>query len=187
MEQAPADTQHSPIVADRSCGTCTLCCKVLSINEFEKPQGRWCDHCAVGTGCRIYKVRPDECRRFYCGYLTAPEVSEDWKPSRSKMVLVSELEGKRIAVHVDPGRPSAWRSEPYYSDLKSWAVAAVADMNQVVVQILNRAIVILPEKDVDLGFIAVDEVIMTSERQTPVGIELGAVKLKKDDPRLKSR
>src|SRR5436305_14221849 len=42
----------------RSCGDCTLCCKLLSITELEKPIGKWCPHCEIGKGCKIYDCRP---------------------------------------------------------------------------------------------------------------------------------
>lgn len=90
----------------------------------------------------------------------------------------------RIAAHVDPSRPDAWRQQPYYALLKRWAVEAAAEMHQVVVQIRNRAIVILPDQDVDLGPIGEAERIVTREVMTPLGLRLEALKMHKDDPRL---
>lgn len=114
----------SPILPGRSCGSCTLCCKVLSIDELQKPQGKWCTHCNVGKGCKVYEERPTECSSFHCGYLTWPETDERWFPATSKMVIVSELEGKRIAIHLDPSRPTAWREQPFYNQIKRWSFAA---------------------------------------------------------------
>lgn len=174
----------NPALVGRVCGNCTLCCKILSINELKKPQGNWCENCNVGQGCRIYPDRPEECRHFFCGYLSWPMAGEHWFPAKSKMVIVSELDGYRIAVHVDPGRPSAWREQPFYDDLKQWAAFAAEDRHQVVVCIGNRAIVILPDEDVDLGPIASDERIITIETKGPEGNKLEALKLKADDPRI---
>jgi hypothetical protein len=56
--------------------------------------------------------------------------------------------------------------------------------NQVVVCIGRRAIVILPDKDVDLGVVGDDEVIVTRERNLPIGLELAPMKIKRDDPRV---
>lgn len=173
----------NPVAPGRACDGCTLCCKVLSIEELRKPKGIWCEHCSVGVECRIYDRRPRECSSFYCGFLQLGFLSEEWRPSKSKIVLVAELDGKRIAAHVDPGRPDAWKSEPYYSQLKEWAVKAVPDMHQVVVCIGSRAIVILPDRDVDLGVIADDELIVTAEIQTPTGLRLEALKINRADPR----
>jgi hypothetical protein len=57
---------------------------------------------------------------------------------------------------------------------------------EVVVCIGKRTIVILPHKEVDLGNIKDDELIITAERQTPFGTELDALKIHKDDPRAKA-
>lgn len=174
-----------PRVVGRACADCTMCCKVLSISALQKPQGVWCPHCNIGRGCNIYGSHPSECSTFYCGYLTAEELGEHWRPNRCKLVVVAELEGTRLAIYVDPGSPSAWRTEPYYSEMKQWAAAAVPSMGQVVVMIGRRAIVILPEEDADLGIIAEDDRIVTSEARSPSGgLQLTALKLHKDDPRL---
>ena len=110
-------------IEGRSCGSCSLCCKVLSITELDKPQGVWRRHAMVGNGCSIYPDRPSEFRTFLCGYLSWPVAGKHWHPAKCKMVIVSELNGQRIGVHVDPGRPSAWREQPFYDELKEMAEA----------------------------------------------------------------
>src|SRR5579871_2428843 len=72
-------------LSSRTCGTCTLCCKVLRVESLEKPQGKWCESCEIGAGCRIYDARPTECRKFLCGYLLLRELDESWRPSLSKL------------------------------------------------------------------------------------------------------
>src|SRR5215207_6381407 len=43
------------------------------------------------------------------------------------MVLAyDEVHAPRLSVHVDPVRPHAWQKEPYYSQIKRWAIAAAA-------------------------------------------------------------
>ena len=105
----------------RTCDGCTLCCKVIGIKELNKPQGQWCTHCEAGVGCKIYATKPGECGTFICGFLCEPELGEEWRPSRSKIVLTTEMGGRRIVAHIDPQRPDAWMQEPYYSALKQWA------------------------------------------------------------------
>lgn len=161
-----------------------MCCKVMSIGELGKPQGKWCKHCDIGNSCKVYTSRPQECRDFYCGYLTWRMLGEHWLPSLCKMVVVFELGGTRVAVHVDASRPSAWREEPFYSDMKEWAQFAAAHMHQVIVCVGDRTTVILPDRDVDLGAVADDERIITVERRTASGSSLDALKLKADDPRI---
>lgn len=54
---------------------------------------------------------------------------------------------------------------------------------RVIVKIGSRAIVVLPDKDVDLGPVGDDETIATRERRSARGITLDAIKLKRSDPR----
>src|SRR5436190_10168983 len=96
-----------------------------------------------------------------CGYLSWENAGSHWYPRRCKMVIVSELEGSRIAIHVDPGTPNVWRSEPFYSDIKEWARLGTDQNMQVVVCILNKAIVVLPDREVDLGPVCDDERIIS--------------------------
>jgi hypothetical protein len=110
-------------------------------------------------------------------------LGDEWKPSHCKIVLVAELDGNRIAAHVDPQRPDAWRREPYYSQLKQWAEMAAPHRGQVVACIGRRMYMILPDREVDLGIVGEDELIITGERTTPFGVRLEAFKIHKDDPR----
>jgi hypothetical protein len=168
----------------RTCGTCTLCCKLLRIESLRKPQGKWCESCAVGNGCGIYEARPTECRYFFCGYLTLHELDESWRPSVSKLVVcLEDGESKTIYVHVDPDRSDAWKRAPYYQKLKEWSRRAVAGRGQVIVKLGLRAIVIFPHKDVDLGPVGDDEMVVTQEIRTAEGIELHAMKIRRDDDR----
>jgi hypothetical protein len=151
----------------KSCGDCTLCCKVMQIAALGKAAGAWCGHCRIGAGCKIHAAKPGECGDFFCGYLQDPRLGEEWRPSKSKIVLVAELGGRRIAAHVDPQRPDAWRQEPYYSQLKAWA--ASGDI-QITAQVGRRVTVLLADDDIDLGFVAEDERIVTRRVATPAGI-----------------
>jgi hypothetical protein len=134
----------------------------------------------------VYASRPRECGNFFCAYLTNPELGEEWKPSHAKFVVAYELDGKRIAVYVDPQRPNAWKQEPYYSKLKQWAEAAVPYRGQVLACVGRRTYVVFPDRDVDLGVVGDDELILTHERTTSLGVQLEASKIHKDDPRAKT-
>lgn len=143
--------ERGPIVSGRGCGSCTLCCRVLAIDELGKPEGVLCRHCSSGNGCTIYAARPESCRGFYCGYLALPFVAQHWFPADCGMVVFPLAEDKRLAVHVDPATPEAWKAEPFHSDLHKWAVVAEKMGLQVHVTIGRRIIAILPHADVDLG------------------------------------
>ena len=138
------------LVPGRSCGECSLCCKLLRIDTFNKPVGTWCTHCAPGRGgCTIYESRPTECRDFYCGWLTWATLGPEWRPNKCKMFL--RMENNLLAVHVDPSDPMAWRREPFFRQLKEFADKAVERKQQVVVYVKNRVFVIFPNKEVDVG------------------------------------
>src|SRR5262245_33293733 len=93
----------------KSCGGCSLCCKVLLIQPFSpagfrkwplnKPHGVWCTDCQPGVGCRIYDDRPDECREFLCWWLVEPRLGPEWKPDKSKLVITNAAaDGKGLAI-----------------------------------------------------------------------------------------
>jgi hypothetical protein len=164
----------------RECGGCTLCCKVLAIPELEKPKDVWCRHCVIGEGCKIYEQRPTPCREFNCAWLQSEGLPEHWYPARSKMVMAFEMDGRRIAVHVDPSRPDAWRQPPYHGDLRELTAGG---SRQVIIYVGTRATVVLPDREIDLGACSEEERIVTYQRVGPQGAEWHAEKLHKDDPR----
>ncbi|MDR6817826.1 hypothetical protein J2X76_003002 [Neorhizobium sp. 2083] len=110
--------------AARSCGTCTLCCRLPEIAALDKPADTWCRHCTEGEGCAIYAARPKLCRDFLCRWMTDPDLSDDWQPFRSKMLVYDQ--GPQLTVLVDPDHPDVWKHKPYFSDLQAWAEAAEA-------------------------------------------------------------
>jgi len=134
-----------------------MCCQVLDIAELAKPAGVRCRHCVSGEGCGIYAARPAACGEFYCGYLALPFISTSWFPDDCGMMIYPDAAHGRLAVHVDPARPDAWRAAPYHSDLRQWARAADRMGFQVYVAIGRRIIAILPDADVDLGIFGPDD------------------------------
>jgi hypothetical protein len=117
----------------RDCSGCTRCCELLSVAELDKEPMVACEHCTEANGCRIYPDRPTECRQFYCGYLLDPTLDECWKPSKSKLVVAFGEHPYAVAIHVDVGSPDAWRQEPFYSQIRRWAVSAARTGTRVVV------------------------------------------------------
>jgi hypothetical protein len=182
----PVAARPGPAAPVRHCGDCSLCCKLMAIVELGKPAGSWCPNCKPGVGCAVYPERPGECRTFICGYLMNPELGEEWKPSRCKIVLASEQDGNRIVAHVDPQRPDAWRREPYYGLLKKWAARSLPFRGQVIAAVGRRMYMIFPDREVDLGIVGLDEFIVVDEEPTPFGIRLEARKVSKDDPRARA-
>ena len=150
------------IVPGRACGSCSLCCKAVGVEELDKPIGVWCRHCAKGKGCGIYETRPASCRVFMCQWMLSEGLGPEWKPDRAKFALLRSDRGRHLTAFVDPGFPTAWRRSPYYDNLKAWAVQGarnLSDLHLVDVMVGARCTVILPDRDVDIGELAADEAI----------------------------
>lgn len=103
----------------RTCGTCTLCCRLPDIDELSKPANAWCTHCIEDKGCTIYESRPKLCRDFLCLWMEDAQFSDDWNPSQTHMMVYRQ--GPQITVLVDPDFPDVWKAEPYHTDLQRWA------------------------------------------------------------------
>jgi hypothetical protein len=160
------------VVPGRACGTCTLCCKVLSVPGWEHPPGEWCTFCIPGKGCGIHATRPYTCRGHYCEWMISKGLGPEWKPEKSKFVLFKSNNGRRLTAHVDPGYPSAWRRSPFYENFKTWAAEGIRktpEMNLVDVMIRDHTIVILPDRDVEVGVLAKDEMVTLRKTMTAAG------------------
>ena len=136
-------------VPGRECGECTLCCKVMAIEQISKPASTWCPHCKPGRGCRIYPERPDECRTFNCLWLVNDRLDEHWRPSKSKLVLTTSEDG--IEVRCDPGFPDAWRKPPFHGEIRQWAVSGETHDVTVVVVIGQKMILVTDRKTLCSG------------------------------------
>jgi hypothetical protein len=58
VEEISSRINAAAAAAGRQCGDCTMCCKVLPIEELSKPAHQWCQHAKPGSGCAIYQSRP---------------------------------------------------------------------------------------------------------------------------------
>ena len=108
-------------MTERTCGACSLCCKLPYVPELRKPIDTWCKHAAPGCGgCLIYPKRPRSCRDYICGWLSSePGVGDEWFPAQCHMMLTPRRIGMRVTV--DPDSPDAWLREPYYKQIRQWA------------------------------------------------------------------
>ena len=141
--------------AKKACGDCTLCCKVMAIEELAKPADSWCPHCKPGRGCLIYAARPAECRTFSCLWLIDDRLDQHWKPTGSKLVLTTSPDG--IEIRCDPGFPDARRKEPYRRQIRKWAASAEAHDVTVVVISGEKMILVTPDREFDLGVVRPDQ------------------------------
>ena len=66
MANLGPDKEREHRAASRSCGSCSLCCTVLRVDELEKRAGDDCIHQRGASGCGIYEERPEICRAYQC-------------------------------------------------------------------------------------------------------------------------
>ena len=100
------------------CGSCTACCRVFAIPEFKKPAGKWCTHCAIGVGCKVYAERPMMCIEYQCMWLQSQErianpasrLGPELRPDRCKVVFSPTTNPNIIAAITMPGMENAYRS-----------------------------------------------------------------------------
>ena len=151
----------------RQCGDCSLCCKLLAIPELDKPKDEWCPNFAAGIGCRIYADRPPSCRDFRCRWLVDPTMGPEWKPSVCKMVL--DAKPRLLVVHADPAVTKPWRAEPYSAVLKRLAAQGLTGGTLVLVMERRRSIVLLPDREVDMGILGPGARIALESVMTPGG------------------
>jgi hypothetical protein len=109
-------------------------------------------------------------------------LGDEWRPTKAKMVLSPGAKGEITAVHVDPAFPNAWREEPYHGALRKLARDAADAKGQVVVYLKKRAIVILPDKDVELGELAPGDHITVDVKETSSGRVFEAHRIAADEP-----
>lgn len=173
------------LVEGRSCDGCTMCCKLLSIDVLNKPRAVWCPHCDKKRGCKIYDSRPEPCRAFYCGWRRIGDLDARWKPSQSKILINYETAHNRIALHIDPDRPDAWRAEPFYSTIKQWARSAEAQGGTLVVWSGRNITVVSPGRDTELGALRDDQFILPVDTPGPGGAVRSYIAVEAGDPRLK--
>ena len=101
------------------------------------------------------------------------------------MVLSYEPENNRIVIHVDASQPMIWRREPFFSDIKRWSGGLIEDRGQVVVWQGLDAIVVMPDREINLGRIGADQLILVKEtRKRDGSVFREAFAMDPDDPRI---
>ena len=152
----------------KQCGECSLCCKVMGIPELGKPKDTPCVHIIPGKGCDIYGERPPSCRAFACHWILDRAVGDTWKPSNCHMVV--EVKPRSTVIHIDPDFAEVWKSEPYFSEIKAMAKAGLTKGSMTLVIEKLRTIVVLPDEEIDLGFLGPNARIAMTPHKTPNGM-----------------
>ena len=76
------------------CGDCRMCCRVMAVDEIQKPADVRCAH-QTRAGCGIYSSRPPSCQAYECMWLESqdPERTDveafppEWRPDRIGFVM----------------------------------------------------------------------------------------------------
>ena len=96
-------------VPGKSCGECTMCCQVLTIEHFNKDAGVLCKHCVLGGGCKIYKKRPDVCQDYECDWMMERSMPSTLRPDKVGTILMEDADSDEYQAVCDPKKPMAWR------------------------------------------------------------------------------
>jgi hypothetical protein len=106
----------------RTCGECTVCCKLDPVRDLGKLPGVVCRHCDWNKGCRIYEQRPLSCRMYQCSWLANPQLwHESLRPDRCGFVMEFTEDGRVLALHCDPVLMRAQRRQHLLRNFVRWA------------------------------------------------------------------
>jgi hypothetical protein len=140
------------LIEGRSCGTCTMCCKVFPLpSVHNKTAGVWCRDCKPGQGCGVWNTRPDVCSAFYCNYFFDATMSDEWRPDRAKFVITQEAGGIWLSIVTDAQNTTAWKREPYGSRLRAVAAQRMAQNLGLLWITPTQKFVVTPDEEVLLG------------------------------------
>jgi len=92
LERGPETAARERRAAARSCGTCSLCCTVLRVDELGKRAGEDCRHQCGEQGCGIYETRPPICRSYQCLWRQGG-LEEDERPDATGGIVDLESVG----------------------------------------------------------------------------------------------
>lgn len=154
-------------ISTRPCGSCSLCCKVLGVDELAKPMGAGRDNVEPSVGGGLHGTRRQPCRDFHCLWLISPTLPDQVRPDRCKVVITLEEGGAHVIARADPDDPEAWRREPIHGQLRRWAADSWLEGRTIWAMVGRRTWLIAPDRDIDLG--ETDEHGLTTYRQAPDG------------------
>lgn len=107
--------------------------------------------------------------RLLLGHRRLPNIDDRWKPSKAKFLINFEDANQRIVIHADPARGDAWRAEPFISTLRVWARRSLDAGGMLMVWTGQRATIVLPDREIELGHVRDDQFIVRVPRMTPRG------------------
>lgn len=115
MANLAPDPAREQRAAQRACGSCSLCCRVLRVEELAKPAGRDCVHQrregGAAGGCGIYPSRPAICRDYRCLWLQGG-LEDDERPDRIGAVVDLEIAGMGPRLAIREARRGSYDASP---------------------------------------------------------------------------
>ncbi len=114
-----------------------------------------------------------------CKFLLDASLDEQWRPSVSRIVMVDSKPENLLIAYVDPQRPDAWRKDPYYSALKAWSKVLLPRGIHVAIYIGAHTIIVLPDRELDVGDVGPDELVVVRGVPEPGGTRYSAFKAPK--------
>ena len=152
-ERSAHDILLATMVPGRSCGTCSMCCKVFRLPwvDPDKKANAWCKNCSPGKGCAVYDTRPEPCMSYYCQWMFTPQLGAEWRPDAAKFVLNISHDEFWLEVVADLATPHVWRTEPYLSTLRATAANRMEQGKGVLVRIGTRRFILTPTEEIDMA------------------------------------
>jgi Fe-S-cluster containining protein len=111
VAQLPENEERKRRAASRSCGTCSLCCTVLRVDELSKLGGRDCVHQRGEAGCGIYETRPSICRAYQCLWMQGG-LEDDERPDRTRGVVDLDAAGLSVGLLIHEAETGAFDASP---------------------------------------------------------------------------
>lgn len=111
----------------RSCGSCSLCCTVLRVDELGKLGGSRCVHQRVDDpngGCGIHASRPSICRGYRCLWLSGSLETTD-RPDLLGAFLSLTTEGETQMLSIHEAGTGAFEASPRLQEIAAGFRAAV--------------------------------------------------------------
>ena len=111
MADLGRDPERERRAAGRECGTCSLCCTVLRVDELAKPAGRDCVHQRGPKGCGVHATRPAICRSYRCLWLQGG-LEDDERPDATGGIVDLETAGIGLRLAIREARPGIFGDSP---------------------------------------------------------------------------
>ena len=111
MANLGPDREREARAASRSCGTCSLCCSVLRVDELHKRAGDDCIHQQGDRGCAIYADRPEICRAYQCLWRQGG-LEEDERPDATGGIVDLETTGVGLRLGIRLRQLDAFENSP---------------------------------------------------------------------------